>query len=305
MVPYSRAFHKLRPPFDPYKVLHVERNASLARIRQSYHELTEIHHPHVAGKRSIPIWFEMVEAFDLLSDPEYKKWYDTWHEPPDRTKEYEAHYYRRKTWALLCDIKLQAHEHRTANAQTEADATASTATASTASASTATGMTFADLQPPPTEAQENPPKKTEGIFRSREWVNKAAGRATEDLQALESGVDALQKRIHALTQNSDSLRPLVSRVVFDVRAKKKSIEYITTQTAEAAQWKDGLETRDVIARLYRAEEKIVPMEKSLRTLEDLVGKLEAAEDIEEKRRLKKLVRAEASLWGLDKEQRSR
>ncbi len=59
---------------DLYKLLGVERNASLEEIRRSYKDLSKIHHPDKGGNEEM--FKKINRANEILSDPEKRQGYD-------------------------------------------------------------------------------------------------------------------------------------------------------------------------------------------------------------------------------------
>lgn len=60
---------------NPYDVLGVARDADAKTIKSAYRKLSKVHHPDSGGERDT---FERVKlAFDVLSDPERRRRYDT------------------------------------------------------------------------------------------------------------------------------------------------------------------------------------------------------------------------------------
>jgi DnaJ-class molecular chaperone len=67
----------MRKP-DPYRVLGVQRSASDQEIKKAYRKLARQHHPDMNdNSRSSEVQFrEVVEAYEILGDPEKRKFYD-------------------------------------------------------------------------------------------------------------------------------------------------------------------------------------------------------------------------------------
>ncbi|BAM80869.1 probable chaperone protein DnaJ [Cyanidioschyzon merolae strain 10D] len=61
-------------PRDPYEVLGVPRNATLAEIKKAYYRLAKEHHPDSGGDKSK--FAEINAAYELLSDEKKRKQYD-------------------------------------------------------------------------------------------------------------------------------------------------------------------------------------------------------------------------------------
>lgn len=83
----------MRKP-DPYRVLGVDQTASDQEIKRAYRKLARQHHPDMnANSRASEIRFrEVVEAYEVLGDPEKRKMYDLYgHQAVNRGfSEYEA-----------------------------------------------------------------------------------------------------------------------------------------------------------------------------------------------------------------------
>src|SRR3954470_19277568 len=64
---------------DPYKVLGVDKKASEESIKKAYRKLARRYHPDTnAGDKSAEERFkEVQQAYDVLSDPEKRKQYDS------------------------------------------------------------------------------------------------------------------------------------------------------------------------------------------------------------------------------------
>ena len=62
---------------DYYKILGVERKADAKTIKSAYRKLARKHHPDVAKGRDAERFKEIAEAYEVLSDPEKRRRYDT------------------------------------------------------------------------------------------------------------------------------------------------------------------------------------------------------------------------------------
>ena len=63
---------------DYYKILGVDRSADDKTIKSAYRRLARKHHPDVAkGKDNADKFKEIAEAYEVLSDPEKRRRYDT------------------------------------------------------------------------------------------------------------------------------------------------------------------------------------------------------------------------------------
>lgn len=60
--------------FDPYMVLGVRRDATIAMIRGAYRAASKIHHPDAGGHPDD--WESVQRAYDVLSNPKRRKSYD-------------------------------------------------------------------------------------------------------------------------------------------------------------------------------------------------------------------------------------
>jgi DnaJ-class molecular chaperone len=65
--------------YNPYRVLGVEPQATRGDIRRAYHQLALRHHPDAAGPREAERFVEIVDAYELLSDPDARADYDQAH----------------------------------------------------------------------------------------------------------------------------------------------------------------------------------------------------------------------------------
>src|SRR5918996_4678959 len=63
---------------DYYKILGVDRSADDKTIKSAYRRLARKYHPDVAkGKGTVDRFKEIAEAYEVLSDPEKRRRYDT------------------------------------------------------------------------------------------------------------------------------------------------------------------------------------------------------------------------------------
>lgn len=66
-----------RPSADYYKVLDLERNASLDDIKASFYKLSQLYHPTLNTGSESKINFQLLnEAFVILSDEKSRRAYD-------------------------------------------------------------------------------------------------------------------------------------------------------------------------------------------------------------------------------------
>lgn len=61
---------------DYYIILGIPRGETAAGIRSAYRELVKRHHPDLAGEEGVPQFHEIVEAYEVLSDPDRRKSYN-------------------------------------------------------------------------------------------------------------------------------------------------------------------------------------------------------------------------------------
>ena len=76
MVPRAALLSRRMVYKDYYKILAVPKNADEKTIKSAYRKLARKHHPDV-NKGSSERFKEISEAYDVLSDPEKRKRYDT------------------------------------------------------------------------------------------------------------------------------------------------------------------------------------------------------------------------------------
>ena len=82
---------------DYYKTLGVERSADEKAIKTAYRKLARKYHPDVAkDKAAVGRFQEINEAYEVLSDPEKRKRYDTL--GPDWERQAHANAGSRTTW---------------------------------------------------------------------------------------------------------------------------------------------------------------------------------------------------------------
>lgn len=68
---------------DYYLVLGISRTESPRGIRKAFRDLALEHHPDRAGPASTPTFREVVEAYEVLSDPERRRRYDASRRPTE------------------------------------------------------------------------------------------------------------------------------------------------------------------------------------------------------------------------------
>jgi len=61
---------------DYYLILGIPRNESPAGIRAAYRDLAKQHHPDAAGSADAERFRELVEAYEVLSDPDRRRYYN-------------------------------------------------------------------------------------------------------------------------------------------------------------------------------------------------------------------------------------
>ena len=93
-----------QPATDHYKVLGVGRDASDRQIKKAYHKLALKHHPDKSPeckksqesdrcKRANRIFMKISRAYETLSDPEKRRYYDqTGFDDPSSQQQHQNHY---------------------------------------------------------------------------------------------------------------------------------------------------------------------------------------------------------------------
>ncbi len=62
---------------DYYKILGISREASMEQIRRAYRSKAKLYHPDINKSANAKIIFQLInEAYQILINPEKKKWYD-------------------------------------------------------------------------------------------------------------------------------------------------------------------------------------------------------------------------------------
>lgn len=72
-----------------YKLLNVPFGASIEEIKKAFRELAKQYHPDVAGEEYTEYFKEIVEAFQVLSEPESKKIYDEFYKRVIKERDWE------------------------------------------------------------------------------------------------------------------------------------------------------------------------------------------------------------------------
>src|SRR5213593_1648191 len=69
----------MAPPKDPYKILGVDKKASQEDIKKAYRKLARQYHPdkNPGDKQAEERFKDIQGAYDVLSDPEKRKQYDS------------------------------------------------------------------------------------------------------------------------------------------------------------------------------------------------------------------------------------
>jgi curved DNA-binding protein CbpA len=64
-------------PADYYQILGISREANVDQIKQAYRSKAKLYHPDINKAPNAKIIFQMInEAYQVLINPEKKKWYD-------------------------------------------------------------------------------------------------------------------------------------------------------------------------------------------------------------------------------------
>jgi curved DNA-binding protein CbpA len=64
-------------PVDYYKILGISQNATPEQIRQAYRTKAKMYHPDINKNPDAKILFQLLnEAYQILMNPEKKRWYD-------------------------------------------------------------------------------------------------------------------------------------------------------------------------------------------------------------------------------------
>lgn len=82
-------------PKDYYVVLGVPPGEDSERVREAFRELAKEHHPDQAGPENAPRFREILEAYEVLSDPERREVYNALREEKERREEREQESTRR------------------------------------------------------------------------------------------------------------------------------------------------------------------------------------------------------------------
>jgi len=62
---------------DYYKILGIPQDATAEQIRQAYRSMAKLYHPDVNKSPNAKVLFQLInEAYQVLVDPEKKRWYD-------------------------------------------------------------------------------------------------------------------------------------------------------------------------------------------------------------------------------------
>lgn len=300
------------PPFDPYTVLEVEKNAAPATIKKSYYRLSLQFHPDKAGPNGHEKFVRIQAAYEILSDESTRKWYDgmksleTHHSAtkgsssrpdgpaskgrPPRQKRREGRTYTRKN--------TQFYEDKNPDEDPEDNEEFEAEDGEWISRKSRAWFEKGSTQPPT--------KKKLVKFRSRTWATKATKKAVKNLDALRNGIDDIKGRVSKHSCKSEPIQTLLSHISVDISYKKAEIANACEMMSAVVRgkWKDTPETQSILAVIYQTRDKIVLMQKSFELLEGLMQKIETSSE-EERKRFKLLFRHEASLWGRDREGRYR
>jgi len=81
---------------DYYQILGISREANVDQIKQAYRSKAKMYHPDINKAPNAKIFFQLIsEAYQVLNNPEKKKWYDFKLRYPSTTGMRPQHEHRR------------------------------------------------------------------------------------------------------------------------------------------------------------------------------------------------------------------
>ncbi|KAI0839883.1 hypothetical protein F5Y06DRAFT_295257 [Hypoxylon sp. FL0890] len=265
------------PEFDPYRVLGVSRQADAREIKTSYRRLCLQFHPDKAGPQSHETFVQIQEAYELLSDEQLRLHYD------ERGKKPKRH--TRSTPSNRNAGPDDGGQDTYDNSEYEEE--------------------YGDGEPRRTRHQrrwyekgsnKSPPRKADPKFRSRTWATSSIDILSKDLDGVESGFNALRQIVEKAANKSEPIWTPLQHISDNIAKKKSELKAVMEQVEGVAvgQWRDGPEIKGILAILYRLQAKVKKMEARLPVLLKTAQALESASEAEEKKRLKRLLRIQAS-----------
>ncbi|KAI1380271.1 hypothetical protein F4677DRAFT_441587 [Hypoxylon crocopeplum] len=274
------------PSFDPYRVLGLSNDADARTIKVTYRRLCLQYHPDKAGPQSHEQFVQIQDAYELLSDEARRSWYDRVAKNPKRRASRKGPKPPGAGKSEKKEKNKDNEEDQYENSESEEE----------------------DRKEPrrtqrrwyEKESKKNPPKQANVEFRRRIWTTNAIKKVSEDLDSLDTGFNALSKRVAKLVQKSEPTWVALQRILGEVAKGKSEIAAIAKQVTEVAQghWRNKPEIRDIIATFYKLQSRVGVMKEKLSKLDGTVKALESiseesADREERKRHLKRLFRVQA------------
>ncbi|KAI1777031.1 hypothetical protein F4818DRAFT_439391 [Hypoxylon cercidicola] len=278
------------PLFDPYEVLGVSPDADEAIIKKAYRQLCLRYHPDKAGEDSHETFVTIQESYELLFDSDLRALYDSARKKSKRTRPTKS---------------SSSFNPDCTRGESTADFEDDGAWYGTYSGSD--GEDGKD-ETPKSSAPRNwytkgsnmlPYKKACIKFRSRAWATKTTDQSTRFLDNLDKTFQDLYKRVNKFAQRSEKLFWDPLRHIAQDIAENKSKMAATVENSQKivkGQWKNKPEVLEALDALYKLTARVDVMKRKLPVLEETVRSMESATDDEERRRLKRLLRMQASQW---------
>ncbi|KAI1141640.1 hypothetical protein F5Y05DRAFT_423378 [Hypoxylon sp. FL0543] len=271
-------YHPKKPLFDPYRVLEISREADARDIKTSYRRLCLQFHPDKAGPQSHETFVQIQAAYELLSDDTRRLRYDERGKKPRRRK--------------------KRSNQSTKKADQDGEGKDSD------------GYEDDEYDGPRKPRHERrwyekgsnkkvPPTKADMKFRGRTWATSSIDKISMDLDGLDASFEMLCKRVQKAVPKSDKTTwsPL-QHISEDIAKKKSEIATVMEEAKGVAdgQWKDKPEIQSILAAVCRLQAKVAAMKEKLPVLAQTAESLESALEGEERKRLKRLLRIQASQW---------